>query len=78
MSSPAPVSALRLPEADARAVLLLRAFETTSPSPWTADDVDWATREARRREGGDAAPERFLATRARQACERLAERGLVL
>jgi hypothetical protein len=65
-----------LPEADARAVLLLRAFETPPAPPWTEVDADWASREAQRLEGEGATAERFLARRARLAAQRLDERGV--
>ena len=68
--------ALQLPEADARAVLLLRAFETAdSASPlWTAEDRAWATRLARETGAGQAEPARALAQRAAHALQRLAPR----
>lgn len=67
---------LALPEPDAARALWLQAFEQPQPSaPWTADDADWATREAGRQLGSDAAPAAFLALRARLGAERLAQRG---
>jgi hypothetical protein len=67
---------LHLPEADARAVLMLRAFEThDSASPlWTAEDRAWATRLARETGTGLAEPARALAQRAAHALQRLAPR----
>jgi hypothetical protein len=63
-------------EADASAVLLVRAFESPITAPWSDADAAWATREAQRNEGESAPAAHFLAQRARLACRRLAERGL--
>lgn len=63
-------------ETDARAVLLLRAFEAARVVP--ADDAAWAGREARRQLGDGAAPEAWLAQRARLGLARLAERDAPL
>lgn len=70
-----PTAAAVVNEADARAVWLLRAFESPPATPWSGADADWATREAQRLEGEAASPARFLARRARLGCERLAQRG---
>lgn len=59
-------------ETDARAVLLLRAFEQANAMP--AGDVAWSGREARRQLGEVAAPEAWLARRAQLGLARLAER----
>lgn len=65
-----------LPEADAARALWLQGFETPSPTPpWTAEDSEWATREAGRQLGSEAEPPRFLALRARLGADRLAQRG---
>ena len=61
-------------QTDARATLLVRAFETPLAQPWSAADRDWATREALLRTGSDAAPERLVAKRSALAIERLVER----
>ncbi|MDH5538025.1 MAG: DUF2868 domain-containing protein [Rhizobacter sp.] len=67
-------------EAQARQVLLLQAFEnvgTAGPgdaAAWTAQDAAWASRTARESVSADAAPERYLAERARHAMQRLAPR----
>jgi hypothetical protein len=63
-------------ETEARAVLLLRAFEAAGAVP--ADDAAWAGREARRQLGDAAAPEAWLAQRARLGLARLAERDAPL
>ena len=63
-------------ETDARAVLLLRAFEAAGGLP--ADDAAWAGREARRQLGDAAAPEAWLARRAQLGLARLAERNAPL
>lgn len=67
-------------EADARRVLLVRAFETAAPAGplWTAEDREWATRAARESRGADAPPEAWLAERARLAMQRLAPRDPTL
>jgi len=62
-------------ENDARAVLLVRAFEEAGDNPqWTADDRAWATRAAQQALGEDARHERFVVERARLALQRLAPR----
>ncbi|HEU0202760.1 MAG TPA: DUF2868 domain-containing protein [Burkholderiaceae bacterium] len=61
-------------ESDARAVLLVRAFETARDAAWHAADAAWASAEARRREGEHAPFEQWLACRAHLACTRLVER----
>lgn len=60
----------------ARAVWLVRAFETaTPPSPlWHDDDRAWATRLARETTPAAAGGARFVAERARHALQRLAPR----
>jgi len=63
-------------EDDARRVLLLRAYESPpGPAPWTADDRDWATRQAIAAVGADARPAHFVATRAALALPRLLPRA---
>jgi hypothetical protein len=67
----------RMTESDARQVLLVRAVETAPADlqgSWSAADSDWASDEARRRVGEDAGAERFLASRAGLALQRLGER----
>lgn len=71
-----PAARAVVDESDARAVWLLRAFESPPSAPWGDADADWATREAQRLEGEGATPARFLARRARVGCERLAQRGV--
>jgi hypothetical protein len=61
-------------ESEARRTLLVRAFEAPLTAPWTEADRDWASREARQREGAQAVPERLIATRAALASQRLSER----
>jgi hypothetical protein len=61
-------------ESDARSVLLVRAFETTPTPAWSDSDATWASRAARRAEGEQATPERFVARRAALAAARLARR----
>lgn len=61
-------------ETEARATLLVRAFETPVAAPWSAADRDWASREALLREGSGAAPDRLIAARAGLALERLRAR----
>jgi hypothetical protein len=61
-------------ESDARHVLLVRAFEAPLSPPWTQADVDGATREAARTAGESTPDDHYLATRARIASERLAQR----
>jgi hypothetical protein len=62
-------------EDQARAVVLLQAFESAAEGPlWTAEDRIWATRAARQAVPDDAAPESFIAERARLALQRLAPR----
>lgn len=61
-------------ESEARDTLLVRAFEAPLCAPWTEADRDWASREALRKEGSQAAPDRLIATRAALAAERLAAR----
>lgn len=67
-----PIAPWPMTETDARAVLLLRAFEAAGGV--LADDAAWAGREARRQGGDAAAPEAWLAQRARLGLARLAER----
>lgn len=63
-------------EADARATLLVRAWETapTGSVTWSDEDRVWASRAAARAEGEQAPPEAFIAARARLALGRIAER----
>ncbi len=63
-------------ERTALAVIALRAIETTDRErvAWTDDDRAWATRAAAEVVGQDADPALFIATRARLAGERLAQR----
>ena len=62
-------------EDEARQVLLLQAHEAGSAGAlWTADDRAWATRQAVATLGEQAAPERFVATRAALALQRLLPR----
>lgn len=62
-------------EDEARRVLLLRAAETgPEHALWTAEDRAWATRLALQDGGAGAAPERFVAGRARHALQRLLPR----
>lgn len=63
-------------EAAAREVTLLQAFETAQPpSPsWGDDDRAWANRVALEASGAGAAPDEFIAQRARHALQRLAPR----
>ena len=66
-------------ETDLRDVLLMRAVEqaaaATAPDADLAADLDWAGAEARRRLGASAAPQAWLALRARLGLARRAERG---
>ncbi len=57
-------------------VTALRAIESTDRAAalWTDADRDWASRAAAETVGATAAPEDFLATRARLALDRLGER----
>jgi len=61
----------------ARAVLLVRAFDTAEPpSPaWSEEDNAWATRLARDTVPASAGPAAFLAARARHALKRLEPRS---
>ncbi|MDH4050300.1 MAG: DUF2868 domain-containing protein [Rubrivivax sp.] len=62
-------------EDQARAVVLLQAFECADEGPlWTAEDRGWATRAARQAVPDAVAPERFVVERARLALQRLAPR----
>lgn len=61
-------------EAEARRVLLVRAFEAPPSAPWSEADAAWASREALQTVGEQAAPEPLLAERAARASRRLAER----
>ena len=72
VSTPTP----DLPEAAARRVLLVQAFETgPADNPqWTPEDRAWATRLARETTPAGAPPERFLEARAQHALQRLAPR----
>lgn len=53
-------------------VLLVRAFETTDGTPWTAADRAWASRVAAEALGEDAPADAFVAYRAHAALQRLA------
>ena len=68
--------AIGLPEAAARRVLLVQAFETgPADNPqWTLEDRAWATRMARETVAAGAPPAQFLVERARHALQRLAPR----
>lgn len=63
-------------ERTALAVSALRAIETTDRerAAWTDADRAWASRAAAEVVGENAEPAAFIATRARVACDRLAER----
>src|SRR6478736_6149843 len=63
-------------ERTALAVTALRAIETTDRerTAWTDADRAWASRAAAEVVGESAAPSIFIGTRARVACDRLAER----
>src|SRR4051812_26158472 len=63
-------------ERSAREVTLLEAFETAQPaSPsWSDDDRRWADRVAVEAAAPGTAPDRFVATRAGHALQRLAPR----
>lgn len=65
-----------LPEAAARRVLMVRAFETSgADSPlWTAEDRAWATRLTRETGVAAGAPAQALDQRARHALQRLGPR----
>jgi hypothetical protein len=85
--SPGPMSpdpggraprALRLPEPDARDVLLLAAFESPPTPPWTADDREAVGSEARRAVGERADDAALLAARAQLGLARLGGRDALL
>ncbi|MBA3625888.1 MAG: DUF2868 domain-containing protein [Methylibium sp.] len=61
-------------EAEARRVLLVRAFETPPAAPWSEADAAWASREALQSLGEQAPPQALLAQRAALASARLGER----
>ncbi|MCM5569593.1 DUF2868 domain-containing protein [Burkholderiaceae bacterium FT117] len=63
-------------ESDARAALLVRAWETAPAGslPWSDDDRAWASRTAAQAEGEQAPVDVFVARRARVALQRIAER----
>jgi hypothetical protein len=62
-------------EAEARAVLLVRAAEAGAETPlWTHDDRAWATRLTQQTLGADATAERFVVARAGHALQRLLPR----
>jgi hypothetical protein len=70
-----PPASLRFDETGARQVLLLQAVESAPPGPlWTADDADWATRQALQSAGGDGPAALYVAERARLALQRLLPR----
>lgn len=60
--------------ADARRVLLLRAYEDPPMAPWSAADRDAVSRDAAAGLGSDAPPERLIAARAALAAPRLLAR----
>lgn len=64
---------MAMDEDAARAVIALRAIETTegTRSVWTDDDSAWASRAAAEVVGGDAGADTFIARRAALALERL-------
>nr|MBA3598728.1 hypothetical protein [Methylibium sp.] len=61
-------------EAEARRVLLVRAFETPPAAPWSDADAAWASREALQTLGEEAPAQALLAQRAALASARLSER----
>ena len=63
----------------AREVTLLEAFETAQPASasWGEEDRAWANRVALEAAASDAAPDTFVAQRARHAMQRLAPRERV-
>lgn len=61
-------------ERDAQRVMLVRSFESPLAAPWTELDTQSVTREAQRSVGADAPFDRFLATRANLAWDRLSQR----
>lgn len=61
-------------EAEARQVVLLRAFEDPLTAPWTEADREGASREAARELGETAPAERLIARRAAWSVTRLARR----
>src|SRR5690242_8981515 len=62
-------------EEEARQVVLLQSHEATGTSAiWTAEDRLWATQQAVASLGEKAAPDRFVATRAGFALQRLLPR----
>lgn len=67
---------LAMNEPTALAVTAVRAIETADRehAAWTDADRAWASRAAAEVVGQDASPEAFIATRARLACDRLAQR----
>lgn len=66
-------------EADARDVLLLRAYETAptarEPAEWSDDDARGVTRTARELDGGSANVEALIARRGRLGAARIRERS---
>ena len=79
MNHPAAASApLTLPEPEAAALAWVRAHEAEPLPPWTVEDGEAVTREARRAVGEQADAATFLATRGRLGAERLAQRGAAL
>ena len=67
---------LNLPEASARQVLLVQAFDTVAEAEgvWTAQDRAWATRLTRETVPAGTPPAQLLAERARHALQRLQPR----
>jgi Protein of unknown function (DUF2868) len=75
LSAVAPPAELVFDEDGARRVVLVRAFEAQPDGPlWTAEDADWATRQALASVGSDAPPSQFIDARARHALQRLLPR----
>lgn len=64
-------------EADTRAALLVRAWETTpgDAALWSAEDRAWASRLAAGETGAQASLEDFVAARARHAGQRIVDRS---
>lgn len=65
-------------EIDARRLWLVRAFEAPLTPPWSEADAVWASDEARRQLGSQAALEEWAARRAELALERLGGRSVAL
>ena len=65
-------------EQDARALLLVRAFESGPAEPWRDGDAAWADAEAARIEGAAASPTAIAVRRSRLIAERLVARAPAL